>query len=157
MAKFQMMVFELDGNQYGIDIHYVNGIFKAIHCNMVPLPKAPPIVKGITHIRGKVIPVIDMRKKLGYEEVPINPDTKFIQMVIDKQDIGFLVDEVTEIMKPDDKDITDASHLSFANSDAISHIVKTGDTFILVLKMDTLLSGEILHVDLSKVPSPSAT
>lgn len=148
MAKYQIMEFEIVGNQYAMDIKYINGIYKASNCNIVPIPQCSEFLLGLTELRGNIFPVVDLRKKLGFNDVEITADTKFIILKIDNVDIGVVVDEVTDILKPTDENIKDASFLSFGSNEYISHIVKAEDHFVIVLEMEKLFeNNEVLSFE----------
>lgn len=147
MAKIQMMIFEVEKNQYAIDINNINGIVKAKNFKIIPLPRHSEIIKGITNVRGKVYPVISMRKKFGFEEIPIDSDTKFVLISVDGAEMGLMVDEVTDILKVDDSDLISSAHLQ-KNNDYISYIVKLDENLIIGLNMSKVFdSEEILMLD----------
>ncbi len=148
MAKFQIMVFEIDDNSYGVDIKNINGIVKAKNYKIIPLPNYSEFIKGITNVRGKVYPVISMRKKFGFEEIPINSDTKFVLIKVADKELAIIVDEVTDILKLDDKDIISASYLNKDN-EYIAFIVKLEEALVVGLNMVKIFdSQEILNIDI---------
>lgn len=97
------LTFHLDEEDFGIEIKYVTEII-----GMQPIariPEVPDYIKGIINLRGKIIPVIDMRLKFKKESVEYNDRTCII--VVDTQEIivGLVVDKVSEVITIDDEEI----------------------------------------------------
>jgi len=97
------LTFNVGEEVFGIEIEYVTEII-----SMQPITKIPQIVdyiKGIINLRGKIIPVIDIRLKFKKDSIKYDDRTCII--VIDTQDIivGLIVDKVSEVMTIDDEDI----------------------------------------------------
>jgi len=151
MAKLQMMVFELAGNKYSIDIKYINSIVKAKNYRIVTLPKDSDYIKGITNIRGKVYPVFSMRKKFGFDEIPIDSDTKFVLISFNDKDLAIVVDEVTDILKLDDSELMDAQHIKKSNEN-MTYIVQRDDMLIIGLNVTKIFETEsVLSLDIPNI------
>ncbi|ADU67141.1 CheW domain protein [Desulfurispirillum indicum S5] len=95
-STLQLVGFKLGEEEYCIDIHNIQEINKRMHITRVP--KNQPFVKGVINLRGKVICVIDLRKRFG---LPDNFDNDTRIMVIDlaHETMGFVVDSVTEVIR----------------------------------------------------------
>lgn len=151
MAKLQMMVFELAGNKYSIDIKYINSIVKAKNYRIVTLPKDSEYIKGITNIRGKVYPVFSMRKKFGFDETPIDSDTKLVLISFNDKDLAIVVDEVTDILKLDDSELMDARHLKKSNEN-MTYVVPMDDMLIIGLNVTKIFETEsVLSLDIPNI------
>jgi purine-binding chemotaxis protein CheW len=151
MAKLQMMVFELAGNKYSIDIKYINSIVKAKNYRIVTLPKDSDYIKGITNIRGKVYPVFSMRKKFGFDEIPIDSDTKFVLISFNDKDLAIVVDEVTDILKLDDSELMDAQHIKKSNEN-MTYVVQMDDMLIIGLNVTKIFETEsVLSLDIPNI------
>lgn len=148
MAKLQMMVFELAGNKYSIDIKYINSIVKAKNYRVVTLPKDSEYIKGITNIRGKVYPVFSMRKKFGFDETPIDSDTKLVLISFNDKDLAIVVDEVTDILKLDDSELMDARHIKKSNEN-MTCVVQLDDMLIIGLNVTKIFETDsVLSLDI---------
>lgn len=97
------LTFNLGEEVFGLEIRYVTEII-----GMQPItkiPEVPDYIKGIINLRGKIIPVIDMRLKFGKESIDYDDRTCIV--VIDTQEmvVGLIVDKVSEVMTIDDQDV----------------------------------------------------
>ncbi len=92
----QLFVFELSNEDYAIEIEYVKEITKSEEKKITPLPNVPSFIKGITNVRGQVVPVIDLEEKFDLNK----KDAKFI-VILEMYDttVGMLVDDVEEVMR----------------------------------------------------------
>ncbi|MCR4989366.1 MAG: chemotaxis protein CheW [Lachnospiraceae bacterium] len=95
--KVQYIVIKLGNEQYGIDIKYIDNIIRMQSITRVP--HVPNYIKGVINVRGEVIPVLNLRLKMGLDEIE---DTKASRIIILKLEqfglLGFIVDEVKEVV-----------------------------------------------------------
>lgn len=100
----QYIVIRLGKEQYGIDINYIDNIVRMQ--TITRIPKMPAYLKGVINMRGEVIPVISIRLKMGLEEDVVTKDSRIIVLKFDQGgNIGFLVDEVKEVVTLDGEEI----------------------------------------------------
>ena len=133
----RFITFAVDREMYGIEIRYVTEIVGIQPINR--LPETPEHIKGIINLRGKIIPVVDMRLKFRREPKEYNDRTCII--VIDTEDIlaGLIVDEVSEVLAIDDNDISPPPKRGTgANCRYLSGIGKVGNEVKLLLDCKTL-------------------
>jgi len=135
--KGRFITFAVDRETYGIEIRYVTEIVGIQPIN--DLPETPEYSKGIINLRGKIIPVIDMRLKFKKEPIAYNDRTCII--VIDTEDTsaGLIVDEVADVIAIDDADISPPpSRGTGANCRYLSGIGKVGKEVKLLLDCERL-------------------
>lgn len=99
----KFMCFKINDCDYGIEIKYVTEIIEVQ--DITPVPNTSPYVKGITNLRGTIVPVIDMRLRFGYEEIEYTDRTCIIVLSMEGSDIGIIVDEVQEVIEITDENI----------------------------------------------------
>src|SRR5512138_2101343 len=101
--EMQMLTFSLDDVLYGVNVSQVREVknFEGV----TPVPYAPVYVKGVTNLRGEVIPVIDLRKRFGLPEQKNADSTGIMIIVQDKHPIGVMVDSVMEVLTLPKEDI----------------------------------------------------
>ena len=137
----RFITFAVDREMYGIEIKYVTEIVGIQPINS--LPEVPDHIKGVINLRGKIIPVVDMRLKFKKEPMAYNDRTCII--VIDTHDIsaGLIVDEVAEVIAIEDENISPPpKHGTGASCRYLSGIGKVGNEVKLLLDCRTLFNGE---------------
>jgi len=139
------LTFVLAGEEYGIGILKVKEIIGIMAITTVP--QTPAYMKGVINLRGKVIPVVDLRVKFGMEAIDYTEKTCIIVVEItnsgQKVMIGILVDSVSEVLNIKGADIEDAPNFgSRLNTNYILGMAKTGGGIKILLEIDRVLSSE---------------
>lgn len=94
----QLVSFHLDDEEYGVEVLKVREIIRMV--NITHMPNTPPCVDGIINLRGKVIPIISMRKRFGLMDTEGNNNqTRVIIMDVGGELLGFTVDSVSEVIR----------------------------------------------------------
>ncbi len=142
----QFVIYQLAQEQFGVDIAAVESIIKMQGISAVP--QAPEFVEGITNLRGEVLPVIDLRKRFGIPPSAKEGDARIIIVEIDGQNIGMIVDAVTEVLTLEDDSIEAPSALVIGNSvDFIKGIAKVDDQLVTIIDFGkVMLSDERLEL-----------
>jgi len=99
----KFLIFSLGGEEYGIPISNVLEIIGIQ--TITDLPETPGYVKGVINLRGKVIPVVDVRIRFGMSEKEYDDRTCIVVVDINKVSVGLIVDSVAEVMDIDKKEI----------------------------------------------------
>jgi purine-binding chemotaxis protein CheW len=94
--QLQVVVFMIDGKTFGVDILKVQEILRMVE--ITPFPRMPDFALGAINLRGRIVPVINLRRRLGLPERPPGPKTCNLLVRSGEQVIGFLVDEVSEVI-----------------------------------------------------------
>ncbi len=108
-ALAQLCTFRVGGEDYAIDIMRVREIIP--WQPVTPVPRAPPFVEGVIRLRGEVIPVLDVRRRLGLAVTPPTRKTKILIVKVAGRRLGLVVDEVTEVVRIPRADIRPAPAL----------------------------------------------
>ncbi len=137
----ELVGFKLGEEEFGIDIINVNEIIKMQ--KITSIPNAPSDILGIVNIRGKIIAVVDTRLKLGIYPKEFDNETRIIILEFNKKPIGFIVDEVTEVLRISKKTLNDVPDMvsTKMNTDYIKSIANIEDKIIILLDLQKLLSG----------------
>jgi len=139
--EYQLVVFELLHEQYGVDISAVEGIIKMQA--ITRMPQAPSFVEGITNMRGMVMPVIDLRKRFGLATKEVDKDTRIVVVFMDDKKIGMIVDAVSEVLRVSDEIIEPPPPMvTTVNSACIKGIAKLDDRLVILLDLDRVLTVE---------------
>ena len=107
----QVVVFRLGKEEFGVSIDSVQEIVRVPE-QLTHVPKAPSFVEGVINLRGVVLPVIDLRRRLGLPTVERSDRQRVMVFLINGMRTGFIVDLVTEVLKIQKNAIESAPHLS---------------------------------------------
>ena len=143
------LTFNLAEEEYGIGILKVKEIIGMIAITSVP--QTPVYMKGVINLRGKVIPVVDLRVKFGMEAIGYTERTCIIVVEItgggQRVMIGILVDSVSEVLNIKGGDIEDTPNFgSRLNTDYILGMAKAGGRVKILLEIDRVLSEEEMSI-----------
>jgi len=94
----QVVIFRLDKEEFGAPIATVQEIVRVPE-DLIRVPQAPPFVEGVINLRGTVLPVIDLRRRLGLEQVERTDRQRIMVFLIAGVRTGFIVDQVAEVLK----------------------------------------------------------
>lgn len=148
VTEKQMVLFELGTETYGLDIAAVDGIIRMQPITKVP--KAPFYVEGVINLRGRVIPVIDIGKKFGFEKTEETKNNRIVVINIKNTTLGIIVDAVTEVIRVPIESIDPVSDIvTSGQSDYLLGIAKLPDKMIILLALDKLLSKDQELVDMA--------
>ncbi|WP_073255932.1 chemotaxis protein CheW [Caldanaerovirga acetigignens] len=133
-----MVIFGLGKELYGMDIFELKEIIRM--AEITRIPKAPSFIEGVINLRGKIIPVIDLKKKLGIYGNE-NPEEKRILVTdVGGQTAGLVVDYVHEVADVEDKDIEPPPAVLEIEGRFIKGLAKMGERIVVLLKADEILS-----------------
>jgi purine-binding chemotaxis protein CheW len=128
----QIVVFELDKEQYGVNIAGVEAISKMQ--SITKMPHAPAFVEGITNLRGKVLPVIDLRRRFNLPSQPAGKESRIVVIPMAGAEVGIMVDGVSEVFTIQDTDIEPTPCLATTvDSDFITGIAKLNGRLVILL------------------------
>lgn len=146
MERVQLVVFRLGSEEYGVDIHQVREIIRVPSITRVP--RAKDFIEGIFNLRGGVIPVLNLRRRLGFADVDVSEDERVVVAEIGEHIVGMRVDGVSEVLGVERSQVAPPSpYIVSVDSEYISGIVKLDDRLIILLDLDRVLSVEELsHV-----------
>ena len=92
-----LVTFRLGKEEYGVDINSVQEIIRA--ADITPVPGAPDHVRGVINLRGKIIPVVDLRRRFGLPEIEESEDRRIVVVELGEKRLGMLVDSVSQVIK----------------------------------------------------------
>jgi purine-binding chemotaxis protein CheW len=139
----KFLTFDLAGEFYGLEILKVREIIGMMSVTNVPHTKE--YVKGVINLRGKIIPVIDLRLKLGMDSTEMTRETCTIVVDVNGIQTGLIVDKVAEVLDISDGQIEDAPAFGGAvDTDFILGMGKTKDKVIILLDISKILSASEL-------------
>ena len=134
----QLVIFELAKEFYGINISVVESIIKMQA--ITQLPQSPAYVKGVTNLRGSVLPVIDLRTRFALEEKEDTRQTRIIIVTMGSIKVGVTVDGVSEVLRVSDELIEPLPPMvNSVNSVFLKGIVRLENRLIILLELGKVL------------------
>lgn len=137
METKQYIVVQIGNEKYGIDIRYIDNIVRMQKITRVP--KAQTYIKGVINLRGEIVPVMSIRRKMGLDDdVITNASRIIILKIVEKGSIGVIVDEVREVITLNIAEIDKASARAGKDS-FINGIGKNGDQLISLFEINAII------------------
>ncbi|HBR03178.1 MAG TPA: chemotaxis protein CheW [Ruminiclostridium sp.] len=135
----QYVVFRVESQEFGADIHKISIIEKMMNISRVP--STPAYIKGVVNLRGEIIPIMSLRLKFGLPEIDADDDTRMIIFKFNDVALGAIVDGVAEVVNLSDDDIENISAISNdRNYDYIMGIGKAEGRLITLLNIEKLIN-----------------
>lgn len=139
--QLQLVTFGLGSEEFAVDILAVQEINRMM--SLTRVPQSPPEVEGVINLRGKIIPVVDLRKRFGMKQVDHNEQSRIIVVEVHGKVIGFIVDRVSEVLRISNKIVEPApSMVCSVDSDFIAGVGKLDDRLLILLDLSKLFSGQ---------------
>jgi len=133
----QLVTFNIGSEEFGVDILNVQEIIRLPEITRVP--NSFDFVKGVVNLRGKIIPIIELRKRLSMKSIDNNDSTRIIIIEFNDLTIGLIVDKVNEVTDIN-KNITEPPPpmVGEIESDYIASVAKQSDRLIILLDLSTI-------------------
>ncbi len=139
----QLVVFQLCGEHYGVEISRVQEIIRMQH--ITPVPGSPDYVMGVLNLRGKVVPVIDLRRCLGFPGSVDMSNGRIVVVNLADQIVGMAVDSVTEVLRFSADAVERPSDLvATAKTEYLKGILRVDSRLIIFVNLDHVLR-EVEH------------
>lgn len=137
----QLVSFQLGEEEFGVDILKVQEINRMLEITKVP--NSPVFVDGVINLRGKVIPILNLRQRFGLEKKEIDKKTRIVVVDIDGKVVGVVVDAVSEVLRlPVDTVEPPPPMAAGVESEYIKGVGKLEDRLLILLDLNKLLTTE---------------
>ena len=152
--ELQLVIFKLGNESFGVEIATVESIIKMQ--TITRLPQAPSFVEGIINLRGKILPVVDLRKRLNIDLTEITKDSRMVVVALAGSTVAMVVDQVNEVLRIND-DIVEAPPAisQSVESRFIEGIAKINEDLVILLNLSKVLdtSETSMLASLASVPA----
>lgn len=140
--SLQIICFKLEDTHFASDIQMVKEIITMM--DIRPIPRSPDFVKGVINLRGQIIPVVDLRKQFGLKSFQTEKDSKIIIFNHDSRFVGFIVDEVSQVIRKASKEIMAPPPIMMIGIDSrcILGVFTDGKKYTLLLDLTKAFSEE---------------
>ena len=137
----QLVAFYLAAETYGIDIAAIQEIIRLPE--ITPLPRTNASVEGVINLRGRIVPILNLRTHLGLPVVEYAAATRVIVVEVGENTVGLIVDGVTGVLRLPAASIEPPSDLvSAVDENHIRGVGKAGDTLVILLNGESILSRD---------------
>jgi len=137
----QFVSFTVAEEEFGVDILTVQEIIRPVEITRVP--HAPDFVEGVINLRGRILPIIDLRTRLGFPERDQDEDTRILVVELADQTVGFVTDSVREVLRVEESTIEPAPDLA-VNIDThfLRGVAKLDERLLILLDLDGIFSEQ---------------
>jgi len=137
----QVVSFALGSEEYGVDIAQVQEINRMV--TVTHVPQAARFVEGVINLRGRLIPIIDLRTRFGMERAERTKNTRIVVTEIGSKRLGMVVDSVSEVLRIPVEQIEDAPDLGAGvDTEYIRGLGKLDDRLIILLDLGRVISAD---------------
>ena len=141
-ATEHLATFFLAREEYGVDVRLVQEIIRV--AEITPVPRAPASMKGVINLRGRIIPVVDLKRKLGLGEVTPDRRARIVVVKLRERLVGLLVDAASQVLKVPVSAIDPAPDAVVEiDADFIRGVAKLPDRLIILMDLHKILSLEL--------------
>ncbi|MDD5668892.1 MAG: chemotaxis protein CheW [Candidatus Omnitrophica bacterium] len=146
--EYQLVVFTIGDEEFGVDITQVREIVRLVQITY--LPKAASFIEGVVNLRGQILAVIDLSKRLGIGSKPRGERTRIIVVEVGENIVGMIVDSVSEVLRLASDSIEEVP--SLIDTEVPEHYIrgvgKLKDRLLVLLDLTRILTmEEIKHVE----------
>ena len=139
--EMQLVAFKVGREEFGVDVKKVEGVISIV--NITRMPRAPEFVEGIINLRGQIIAVVDLARRLNIEPGERGPETRIVVVEAREVKVGLIVDS-PEVINIGVEDIEASPVIASSDieSSFIRGVVKLDDRLLILLDVDRVLSEE---------------
>ena len=138
MSK-QLVIFKVENENFGVEITQVKEIIKMVQ--IFKVPNVPEFVEGLINLRSRVYAIYNLRKKFNFPAADFSENTKIIIADVESTTIGFIVDEVSKIIRVEEENMEDTPRsVSSIHEKYLRGVAKVDNEIILILDLLTIVS-----------------
>lgn len=142
----QLVSFTLNDEMFGVDILRVQEINRMV--SITKIPQTPHYIEGVINLRGKIIPILDIRKKFNIEVREWDKNTRIIVIDVNNSVIGMVVDSVSEVLRIPKNSIEPSPKItSSVGMDYINGVVKLEDKLLIFLEVSKIASEAAQEIE----------
>lgn len=142
-SQLQLVTFEVGREEFAVDILSVHEINRMMELTRVP--HSPPEVEGVINLRGRIIPVLDLRKRFGMTVGERSEHNRIIVVEVEGRVLGFIVDRVHEVLRIESDIVEPAPQMVCSiDSEFIAGVGKLTDRLIILLDLTKLFGAQTL-------------
>jgi len=138
-AETEMLAFLLSGEEYVVAVEQVNEVLKM--WSLTPVPNAPEHILGVSSLRGTMLTIIDLGKRLGLGTATMNEKSRVVVVTVDDEKVGFIVDRVTGVVKLSPDLVRAVPETVEHGVEFLRGIARKDDRLFILLDLDKVAGG----------------
>lgn len=144
-SEVQLVVFRIGDEEFGVEINQVREIVKLV--SITRMPKAPMFIEGVVNLRGQIITVIDLAKRLDLPSKGRTETSRIMVVEVNDNTVGMIVDSVSEVLRLSTDEIEDTPSLieTEVHEQYLRGVGKIGDRLLILLDLNSVLNSEEMH------------
>ncbi len=148
----QLVSFVIAEEEFGVDILKVQEIIRPPEITRVP--NAPSFVEGVINLRGRIVPIVDLRARFGLPPREQDKDTRIVVVELEEQVTGFQMDAVKEVIRVEQDVIEPPPELAIGiDTDYLKGVAKLEERLLILLDLEEVLSENEL-IDMAEATEP---
>ena len=137
----KIIVFKMNKQQFGLDVNQVRSIERMLEITEVP--RTESFMKGVVKLRGKIIPIVELKERLQLGITNYNNETRILIVTLNNLQVGFVVDSATDVIDMDSSTIEEAPQMiQNVNNNFVSGVAKLKEDLLIILHLENLFSFE---------------
>lgn len=136
-SEKKAVIFAVNGKEYAIDVNLVLSIERVLPITRVP--NVPDYIKGVTNLRGKIVPIMDLRTRLGLKETEYTDQTRIMVIQYEEKEIGLIVDQALDVIDFTEEAIEEQPEVSGSDKNVfIVGVLRQRDRLFILLDVDAI-------------------
>jgi purine-binding chemotaxis protein CheW len=149
--ELHLVVFRLGREEYAVPIGLVREVVRV--ADITRVPHAPAHVRGVMNLRGRILPVVEIRSRLGLESAELTAASRVVVVEVNRRTVGLLVDAVAQVTRLGERLVaTPPEEVRSAGGEAVTGVARLGNRLLVLLDLARLLQAEP-----TDPPSPGAS
>jgi purine-binding chemotaxis protein CheW len=137
-GELHLVTFALGREEYGIPVTQVREVIRV--GDITRVPQAPPHVRGVTNLRGRILPVVELRSRLGLDGAATTPRSRIVVVEVRDRVLGLLVDAVLQVVKmPLETVVPTPEEVRTADSEYIGGVARWNNRLVILLELEQAL------------------
>lgn len=133
----KVIVFKMNEQCFALELDYVQSIERNV--DITEVPDAPRYVKGICHIHGEVVPVIELKERLSFGTTTYDETTRYLIVQLYDTKLGLVIDDACDVVDIETEQLHDVPGISqWIDHQFIKHVVKMEDELIIMLQLENV-------------------
>jgi purine-binding chemotaxis protein CheW len=138
--ELHLLIFALGPEPYAVPVAMVREVVRV--ADITRVPDAPLHIRGVMNLRGRVLPVVELRTRLGLEAAALTPASRVVVAEVRGRIVGYLVDRVVQITRLGEGSVLDApEEVRTGSADAITAVARRGDQLLRLLELERVLTA----------------